>query len=96
MLFRSPRVFMLDKSGHCLPAIDPIHYDKPSAGVGPGREFARLLVETDSSIAVGLVPTACGGCSIDAWVPVFFSNKPNPIPMTTPSQEHAKPYKTEP
>lgn len=70
--FPIPRVFMLDKSGHWLPAIDPIHYDKPSAGVGPGREFARLLVETDSSIAVGLVPTACGGCSINAWVPVFF------------------------
>ena len=64
-----PRVFMLDKSGNWVPAVEPVHYDKPSAGVGPGREFARLLAEQDPTIAVGLVPTACGGSSIDAWTP---------------------------
>ncbi len=64
-----PRILMLDKEGKWQPAIEPIHYDKPSVGVGPGREFARLLTESDPSIVVGLVPTACGGSSIDDWTP---------------------------
>lgn len=69
-----PNVYMLDQFGNWVPAIDPVHYDKPSAGVGPGRSFAKMLVESDPTISVGLVPTACGGSSIDHWVPgVYFS-----------------------
>ena len=68
-----PRVYMLDREGKWTSAVDPVHYDKPSAGVGPGRAFAKLLVESDPSIAVGLVPTSCGGSSIDHWAPgVYF------------------------
>ena len=62
-----PRVYMLNREGQWVPAIDPVHYDKKSAGVGPGRAFAKLLVDNDPTIAVGLVPTACGGSSIDHW-----------------------------
>lgn len=69
-----PRVYMLSRTGEWVPATDPVHYDKPAAGVGPGREFARLLAESDPSIAVGLVPTACGGSSVDDWRPgAYFS-----------------------
>ena len=68
-----PRVYMLDKEGNWVPAVEPVHYDKPVAGVGPGREFGRLLAEADPTIAVGLVPTACGGSSINAWRPAFIS-----------------------
>ena len=70
-----PRVLMLDKEGKWQPAVEPIHYDKPSAGVGPGREFARLLAESDPSIVVGLVPAACGGASIDDWNPGVFDRR---------------------
>ncbi len=70
-----PRVYMLNKEGQWVPAVDPVHYDKPSAGVGPGRAFAKMLVESDQTIAVGLVPTACGGSSIDHWQPGVFFNQ---------------------
>ena len=56
-----PRVLMLDRSGNWVPAVDPVHFDKPFAGVGPGRRFAILLAESDPSITVGLIPAACGG-----------------------------------
>lgn len=56
-----PRVLMLDRNGNWVPAVDPVHFDKPFAGVGPGRRFAILLAESDPSITVGLIPAACGG-----------------------------------
>ena len=65
----SPRVVMLDKEGNWVPAVDPVHYDKKAAGVGPGRTFANLLAATDPEITVGLIPTACGGSPISSWVP---------------------------
>ncbi len=68
-----PRVYMLDKTGNWVPAVDPIHYDKSNAGVCPGRSFAKEMVDADPNIAVGLVPTSCGGSSIDHWLPdVYF------------------------
>ena len=75
-----PRVYMLNKEGLWVPAVDPVHYDKPSAGVGPGRTFAKLLVESNPAIAVGLVPTACGGSSIDHWAPGVFFNQTKSYP----------------
>ncbi len=68
----SPRVLMLNKAGEWVPAVDPVHYDKSAAGVGPGRTFANLLAATDPSITVGLIPTACGGSPIASWVPGGF------------------------
>jgi len=68
-----PRVLMLDREGNWVPATDPVHYDKRSAGVGPGRTFADLLAATDPGITVGLIPAACGGSPLKAWRPgVFF------------------------
>ncbi len=75
-----PRVYMLDREGRWVPAVEPIHYDKPSAGVGPGREFARMLVDSNPEISVGLVPTACGGSSIDDWRPGVFFGQTNSYP----------------
>lgn len=35
-----PRVLMLDKEGRWVPAVDPMHFDKPAVvGVGLGRTF---------------------------------------------------------
>lgn len=64
-----PRVLMQNKAGEWVPAVDPVHYDKSMAGVGPARTFANLLAESDPSITVGLIPTACGGSPIAAWAP---------------------------
>jgi hypothetical protein len=65
-----PRIFMLDREGHWRPAVDPMHFDKPGlAGVGPGRSFALELAARDTTAVIGLVPTAVGATSIDAWEP---------------------------
>ena len=62
-----PRVLMLDKAGAWVPAIDPLHFDKPAAGVGPGKTFATLYADANPGVTVGLIPCAVGGSPIDAW-----------------------------
>lgn len=64
-----PRVVMLTKNGDWKPAVDPLHFDKPVAGVGLGRSFANLLADKDESIMIGLIPAACGGSPISIWEP---------------------------
>ena len=64
-----PRVLMLDRAGQWVPATEPMHFDKPIAGVGPGRAFGIAVAERDSTIVVGLVPVAVGGTSITWWEP---------------------------
>lgn len=63
------RVWMLDRSARWTPAVEPMHFDKPIAGVGPGRAFGIALAEADPAMPIGLVPVAVGGSSIAAWVP---------------------------
>lgn len=62
-----PRVFMLDKAGKWSPAVDPLHFDKPIAGVGPGLTFGRIMADCGPSIRVGLMPCAAGGSPISVW-----------------------------
>jgi hypothetical protein len=64
-----PRVLTLDRDGRWVPAVDPVHFDKPIAGVGPGRSFALALAARDTTAVIGLVPTAVGGTSITRWAP---------------------------
>lgn len=64
-----PRVVMMDKDGNWVPCVDPIHFDKADAGVGPGKTFAEALADSDPSITVGVVPCAVGGTSVALWVP---------------------------
>jgi len=66
-----PRVLMLAKDGAWKPAVNPLHFDKSSAGVGLGRSFAIALAEQekDKEIVIGLIPAACGGSPISTWQP---------------------------
>lgn len=64
-----PRVFMLSKDWKWVPAVDPIHYGKKGAGVGPGKSFAVALAEQDEEMVIGLIPAACGGSPISTWEP---------------------------
>lgn len=64
-----PRVWMLNADDQWVPAIDPMHRDKPAAGVGPGRAFALALAEAYPDIKIGLIPCAQGGSPIAAWLP---------------------------
>jgi hypothetical protein len=66
----STRVLKLDSTMHWVPAVDPLHWDKPAiVGVGPGRSFARALVARDPNVTIGLVPAAVGGSPISSWEP---------------------------
>lgn len=66
------RVLMLSKAGEWVPAVDPMHFDKPAAGVGLGKTFGQLYAEAHPDVTVGLIPCAVGGSHIDAWQPGVF------------------------
>lgn len=63
----NPKIFMLSKDLKWEPAKDPLHFDKPIAGVGPGSEFAREILKQDPKPPIGLIPCAVGGTSLDEW-----------------------------
>ena len=67
-----PRVLMLSKEGRWVPAIDPMHFDKPAAGVGLGKTFGQIIAEANPGVTIGLIPCAVGGSPIDAWKPGAF------------------------
>ncbi|HRE84599.1 MAG TPA: sialate O-acetylesterase, partial [Opitutaceae bacterium] len=63
-----PRVFVLNQARGWVPALDPLHFDKPKiAGVGLGSTFGRVIADLEPSAVVGLVPAAFGGTSMDEW-----------------------------
>ncbi|WP_160149632.1 sulfatase-like hydrolase/transferase [Roseiconus lacunae] len=63
------RILMLDQQNRWVPAVDPLHFDKSVAGVGLGREFARVYAAAHPDVTVGLIPCAAGGSPIKSWVP---------------------------
>jgi hypothetical protein len=65
----NPRVFMLNKDGQWVPATDPMHFDKPSAGVGPGLVFGKAMAEAAPDARIGLIPCAVGGTPLKLWSP---------------------------
>lgn len=65
-----PRVWMLNRENQWVPAVEPMHFDKPTVvGVGPGLAFGKLVAEMDTNAFIGLIPTAVGGSAIDSWQP---------------------------
>jgi hypothetical protein len=63
-----PRVLLLDKERNWIPAVDPLHWDKPPVvGVGLGLSFAKRVAEALPDKTIGLVPAAFGGSSIGEW-----------------------------
>jgi len=65
-----PRVFALNADMTWGLATEPLHFDKPNiVGVGPGFAFGRAMAEEDTTVMIGLIPTAVGGSSIAAWRP---------------------------
>ena len=76
-----PRVLKYGKDGRWVPAVDPLHFDKPSVvGVGVGRSFAGVVAKARPGVTIGLVPCAVGGSPIAAWEPGGFhpSTKTHP------------------
>lgn len=67
------RVLMLNQAGEWVPAVDPMHFDKPSiVGVGLGRTFGSLMAKANPSLTIGLIPCAVGGSPIEVWKPGAF------------------------
>jgi hypothetical protein len=75
-----PRVLMLNKAGEWVPAVDPLHFDKSSAGTGLGKTFGMQIAEANPGITVGLIPCAVGGSPIDSWRPGQFYKPANAHP----------------
>ncbi|HSC55503.1 MAG TPA: sialate O-acetylesterase [Phnomibacter sp.] len=64
-----PQIIMLDSKNNWVPATDPVHFDKPAAGVGPAISFAKQVKGNNKNIKVALVPCAWGGSPIRVWEP---------------------------
>ena len=65
-----PRIFKQTEDRKWVPAIDPLHFDKPEiTGVGLGSSFARAVANAESNAVIGLIPAAYGGSSLDEWKP---------------------------
>lgn len=75
-------IFALDSSGRWKSAVDPIHFDKSIAGVGPGISFAEAMLskERNNAVRIGLIPCAVGGTSIDLW----FAGQQDPVTKAHP------------
>ncbi len=64
----NPRVLTLTKENTWAPAVDPIHFDKPVAGVGLGTSFGRtMLAAAEPGVTIGLIPCAVGGTPLERW-----------------------------
>lgn len=65
-----PRVFTMNKRYAWVPAIDPVHFDKPERiGVGLASTFARVIADERPNAVIGLIPAAFGGSSLEEWRP---------------------------
>lgn len=61
-------VLMFNADQQWVPAVDPLHFDKPKiAGVGLGRTFGIEIAKTSPGKTIGLIPCAVGGTGIDVW-----------------------------
>lgn len=74
------RVLALDATGRWVPAVDPLHWDKPSAGTGLARSFAVEYLRAHPGVTIGLIPSACGGSPISSWQPGQYFDQTNSHP----------------
>lgn len=61
------RVMMFTEDQTWAPALDPLHFDKPIAGVGLGSTFGRVMADAKPNVTIGLVPCAVGGTPLSRW-----------------------------
>jgi hypothetical protein len=63
------RVWMFNRAMSWASAVEPMHFDKPLAAVGPGRAFGIAIADAYPTAHIGVIPTAVGGSPITAWEP---------------------------
>ena len=87
-----PQILMLNKAGEWVPAIDPLHFDKPGiVGVGLGKTFAIQYAAEHPDVTIGLIPL-CGWRPLQSTrgFPVAITSKQRHIHMTTALRECRK------
>lgn len=62
------RILVL-RNGRFQPMTEPLHNDRPNAGIGPAASFALAWCSEHPDEKIGLIPCAEGGSSIDEWLP---------------------------
>jgi len=62
------RILMF-RNGNWIPAVEPLHQDRPEAGIGLAMNFASVLLGHHPEIFIGLIPCAVGATSIFEWLP---------------------------
>jgi len=65
----NPAILKLDKAGSWTNCVEPVHFDKRSAGACLATSFAREYVKDNPGEKVGLIPCAVGGTGIKRWIP---------------------------
>ncbi len=60
------RVF---QDGRWAVAEEPLHHDRPTAGIGLAMSFARTMLDADPDTDIGLVPRAVGSTPLERWMP---------------------------
>ena len=60
------RVF---RDGGWAVAEEPLHHDRPTAGIGLAMSFARSVLDANPGTDVGLVPQAVGSTPLERWMP---------------------------
>lgn len=55
------------RNGRWQIMMEPIHYDRPYAGIGPSASFAAAWCKKNKNEEIGLIPCADGGTSLDDW-----------------------------
>jgi len=67
---KNPKVLTFNQEGQWVPAVDPLHFDKPKiVGVGLGRTFGLEVSQENPEVTIGLIPCAVGGSPIQSWEP---------------------------
>ncbi len=65
---RHPNILVLREEGW-TEASEPLHSDRPTAGIGLAMSFAQRLLERSPQATIGLVPCAEGGSPLSKWMP---------------------------
>ena len=60
------RVF---QDGRWALAEEPLHHDRPTAGIGLAMSFARTVLDANPGTEIGLVPRAVGSTPLERWMP---------------------------
>lgn len=55
------------RNGRWQTMLEPIHCDRPTAGIGPAASFAAAWRLQHDTKEIGLIPGADGGTSLDDW-----------------------------